>query len=253
MLARSQLIDFLDQHLQPQQFQDYCHNGLQLEGAAEVSHVVTGVTACQALLEQAVAVGAELVLVHHGLFWQSSPLTITGTTRARCALALANQLNVVAYHLPLDAHPEHGNNVCLAKVLGIDVEGELPWVFNQQNIGNLGHFAESLSVEALLTRMADKLGHVPLHIPGQADTIKRIAWCTGAAQRGLQTAIDCGVDAYVSGEISEDTVHLARESGCHYIAAGHHATEQFGVQALGELLVAQFGVQHTFINIPNPV
>lgn len=256
-IATRDLIAWLDDTLQAHRFRDYCPNGLQVEGRAEVRHIIAGVTASEALLRVAAERGADAVLVHHGWFWKNEDPRVRGTRRTRLALTLAHDLNLIAYHLPLDAHPEYGNNAQLARVLGltpdrlddggvrtVGPEG-LIWLGSPENgVTTLGELARDV---------ARRLNREPLSVGDPAMPVRRVAWCTGAAQGWLQEAIDAGADAYITGEISEPTVHLARETGCGFLGAGHHATERYGVQALGEAIAARFGIQVDFVDIDNPV
>jgi dinuclear metal center YbgI/SA1388 family protein len=248
-MERAALDEYLADYLQVHDFRDYCPNGLQVEGRGEIARIVTGVTASAALIEAAVADGADALIVHHGYFWRGEDARITGMRRRRIGLLFEHELNLFAYHLPLDAHPEIGNNATLARQLGIEVTRR----FGEQDIAALGSVAEGSTVASFTRTITEKLGRSPLVIGDAARPLRRIAWCTGGAQGMFEQAIALGVDAYLSGEISEQTVHLARESGVAYIAAGHHATERYGVQALGAHLAQRFGVQHRFIEIDNPV
>ena len=248
-MERAALEAYLADFLQVPDFRDYCPNGLQVEGRAEVNLIVTGVTASAALIEAAVAAGADALLVHHGYFWRGDDARITGMRRQRIGLLLQHDLNLFAYHLPLDAHPEVGNNAALARRLGLKPGGH----FGEQNIGAHGSVAKATTLGAWAQLIEQKLGRVPQVIGDAAKPLQRIAWCTGAAQGLFEQAVALGVDAYLSGEISEQTVHVARESGVAYIAAGHHATERYGVQALGEHLAQHFVVRHRFIEVENPV
>lgn len=247
-MHRAELETYLNQYLDASRFRDYCPNGLQVEGRAEIRAVVTGVTASLDLLRAAVERGADAVLVHHGYFWRGEEQRVIGTRRSRLALALKSDLNVFAFHLPLDAHPEVGNNVEFARALDLPVAGR----FGEQDVAMYGAFGQPLTVAALGERIANRLGRKPQVIGDAAKLVNRLAWCTGAAQGYLEDAVRLGVDAYISGEISEQTVLLARESGVAYIAAGHHATERYGIQALGAHLAARFGLRHEFIDIENP-
>ncbi len=238
--------------LRPEAFQDYCPNGLQVEGRAEVQLVVTGVTASQALLEAAVDAGADALLVHHGWFWKGDAQVLTGMRRRRTAYALQHDLNLFAYHLPLDAHPELGNNAALARQLGFAVTGGLqPGVPLGDSIGMVGS-CEPRSGADLATHIGSCLARPPLHVAGRAESVRTVAWCTGGAQGYIEQAVEAGVDAYITGEVSEQTVHIARENGLHFYAAGHHATERYGVQAVGAWLAREFGVSTRFIDIDNP-
>ncbi len=229
-------------------FRDYCPNGLQVEGRVEVAHVVTGVTASLALLEAAVAVNADLVLVHHGYFWRGEDPRVIGPRQRRLKLLLENEINLLAYHLPLDAHPELGNNAGLARRLGFRADGR----FGDQDLGWLG-YSSATTAGQLADQVGHALGRTPMLVGERDQPVGRVAWCSGAAQNSLEAAIAAGATVYLSGEISEQTVHLARESGVAYLACGHHATERFGVQAVGEHLAQSFGITHTFIDIDNPV
>lgn len=249
---RDDLLQAMNGWLQPERFSDYCPNGLQVEGRADVKKVVTGVTACQALLDAALTAGADMVLVHHGYFWKGEDARITGMRKRRLQTLLQNDLNLIAYHLPLDAHLELGNNRQLADVLGLEEARpldsgdpcELVWQ---------GRLAKPLTPKALASYLQERLGRAPLHVGNGVAEIQNLGWCTGAAQGFLDRARMAGVEGFVSGEVSEPTVHTARETGMHYFSAGHHATERYGVQALGKRLASEFGIDHEFIDIPNPV
>lgn len=248
MVKTDELEHYLNTLLNVSKFKDYAPNGLQVEGRKSICKIVTGVTACQALLDAAVELGADAVLVHHGYFWRGDNPVVRGMHQRRLASLLKNDLNLFAYHLPLDAHPELGNNAQLAKRLGLIVETTL----NEQGIGNVGVLAEPTSLETFSLKIEQVLQRKPLTVAGGDHLIQRIAWCTGGAQGYIQDALGFGVDAYLSGEISEHTTHSARENHVHYIAAGHHATERYGVQALGEHLTERFGVECKFVEIDNP-
>lgn len=250
-VALSVLVEETDRYLAAAGISDYCPNGLQVEGCAQVSRVVTGVTASQALLDAAVEFQADLVLVHHGYFWKSENPCIIGMKQRRLRTLLVNDISLVAYHLPLDVHPEVGNNVQLARRLGLEVEGPLE-PGNPRSVGLLGSLPQALIPAEFAAEVALVLGRQPLLI--EADRpIRRLAWCTGAAQGYIGQAIAAGVDAYLTGEVSESTVHSARENGISFLAAGHHATERYGVQALGEWLAQRFDLEHQFIDCDNPV
>lgn len=248
MVKTDELEHYLNTLLNVSKFKDYAPNGLQVEGRKSICKIVTGVTACQALLDAAIELGADAVLVHHGYFWRGDNPVVRGMHQRRLASLLKNDLNLFAYHLPLDAHPELGNNAQLAKRLGLIVETTL----NEQGIGNVGVLAEPTSLETFSLKIEQVLQRKPLSVAGGDHLIQRIAWCTGGAQGYIQDALGFGVDAYLSGEISEHTTHSARENHVHYIAAGHHATERYGVQALGEHLTERFGVECKFVEIDNP-
>ncbi len=229
-------------------FRDYCPNGLQVEGRSEVSRVVSGVTANLALLEAAVALRADMVLVHHGYFWRGEDPRVVGPRQRRLKLLLSHDINLFAYHLPLDAHPEFGNNAQLARRLGFEPDGR----FGEQDLGWLGR-SSARTVGQLAELAAGVLGRQPTLIGEPDQPLGRIGWCTGAAQNAMEAAISAGASTYLSGEISEQTVHLARETGVAYLACGHHATERYGVQALGEHLAQHFGIAHSFVDIQNPI
>ncbi|MEH6551406.1 MAG: Nif3-like dinuclear metal center hexameric protein [Pseudomonadales bacterium] len=240
----------LTEWLSPDSYSDYCPNGLQVEGSGQVSSIITGVTACQALIDVAVECNAQVLLVHHGFFWRGEDARIVGMKRSRLRSLLANDINLFAYHLPLDYHAELGNNQQLAKQLGFSVDGVLGDA--KQPAGLIGSLQSPVTGTQLSRIVAERLGREPLHIPAERE-IRRIAWCTGAAQGFIEQAVAAGVDAFLTGEASEPTVHIARESGIHFFAAGHHATERYGIQALGEKLADEFGLQHRFVDIDNPV
>lgn len=248
-MMRDELVRFLDTLLQPARFRDYCPNGLQVEGRAEVRMLVTGVTASAELIDAAATAGADALLVHHGYFWRGEDPRIVGARRGRIARLLAGELNLLAYHLPLDAHPELGNNAQLARVLGLQPEGRS----GEQELLAWGSIAQAESLEAFGARVHARLGRMPTVIGDPGRSVRRVAWCTGAAQDYFDQAVALGADVFVTGEISEQNVHAARETGVAFIAAGHHATERFGVQAVGEAAARELGISHRFIDIPNPV
>ncbi|MBS0370019.1 MAG: Nif3-like dinuclear metal center hexameric protein [Proteobacteria bacterium] len=248
-MDRAELQRYLDTLLNVGIFKDYCPNGLQVEGRAEVHRVVCGVTASQALLDAAVAKGADMVLVHHGYFWRGEDGRITGMRKRRLATLLNNDINLFAYHLPLDAHAELGNNAQLGKLMGWHADGR----FGEQDLGWTGSLSHETSLTALARQAAARLGREPLVLGDAERTIRRVAWCTGGAQGYFEQAIATGVDCFISGEVSEQTTHLARESGVAYLAVGHHASERYGVQALGRHLAETFGVEAEFVEVDNPV
>ena len=248
-MQRAELDAYLEQYLEVAKFRDYCPNGLQVEGRISVDRLVTGVTASVALLEAAIAARADAVLVHHGYFWRGEDARIVGTRRRRIGLLMAHDISLYAFHLPLDAHREVGNNVSLARVLGFTIAGR----FGEQELGLFGELDQRLTLGGLAGRVAERLDRDPLVIGDSSRPVTRIAWCTGAAQSYFEDAVRLGVDTYLTGEVSEQTVHLARESGVAFIAAGHHATERYGVEALGTHLAARFDIEHRFIDVDNPV
>jgi dinuclear metal center YbgI/SA1388 family protein len=249
MMKLQELIDYTGQLLQVERFRDYCPNGLQVEGRQSVRKIVTGVTASMELLQAAQRQEADVILVHHGYFWRNEDPVIVGIKQKRIRFLLQHDLNLLAYHLPLDAHPEFGNNVQLGHRMGLDVQR---WIGDPAIVA-VAEFEQAVTLEALGQRISDALQRTPMVIGAGEASVKRVAWCTGAAQSYMELAIGEGVDVFVSGEISEQTVHLVRESGVAYIAAGHHATERYGVQALGTHLAERFGLDHMFIDIDNPV
>lgn len=249
-VALTTLVDESDRFLNAAKIPDYCPNGLQVEGRAQVQRIVSGVTASQALLDAAVEAQADVVLVHHGYFWKNEDPRVVGIKQRRLKTLLSNDISLLAYHLPLDVHPEVGNNVQLARLLGLTVEGALE-PDNPRSVGLVGALDTPLTPADFMRRVHAALGREPLMVEGPG-LIRRIAWCTGGAQGYIDQAVTAGVDAYLTGEISEPTVHIARENGLSFFAAGHHATERYGVQALGEHLAKRFAIEHLFIDCPNP-
>jgi dinuclear metal center YbgI/SA1388 family protein len=252
MVDRDALIRYCNELLDSGSFQDYCPNGLQVEGRTEIRRIVSGVTASQALVDAAVEARADLLLVHHGYFWRGESAAVVGVKQRRLKALLKNDINLVAYHLPLDVHAELGNNVQLARLMGWQISGGLE-PNNPRSVGLTGELAAPCAGEELAALLAARLQREPLFVAGHDRPVKRIAWCTGAAQGYIDKAIALGVDAFITGEVSEPTVHAARENGIHFYAAGHHATERYGAKALGEHLAATFGLEHRFIDIDNPV
>ncbi len=251
MVTLQDLTNYTNTFLQTNQSKDYCPNGLQVEGKSEIQHIVTGVTASQALLDIACGKQADAVLVHHGYFWRNENPRIIGIKRKRLATLLRNNVSLLAYHLPLDLHPEVGNNAQLGKLLGIEIDGVLQ--SNTQSIcGSKGYLPCAISAKHFAQTINTKLARNCIHVDAGPSTITHIGWCTGAGQGFIDLAIEQNLDAYISGEISESTAHLAREAGIHYFAAGHHATERYGIQALGEHLAQKFSISHEFVDIDNP-
>jgi len=251
MVKLNELVSHCDDLLEVDRFRDYCPNGLQIQGKDQVETIVSGVTACQALIDAAIEQQADAILVHHGYFWKGEDARIVGLKRRRIQALLNAGISLLAYHLPLDAHPVLGNNAQLALKLGLGVEGQFGR--EQPAIGLYGSLAEPMPVADFLQMVGTQLEREPLHIPGELKQIQRVAWCTGGAQSYIEAAVELGVDLFLSGEISEQTTHIARETGTHYVAAGHHATERYGVQALGAHLAEDFGINHIYIDIDNPV
>ncbi|MFZ3018975.1 MAG: Nif3-like dinuclear metal center hexameric protein [Gallionella sp.] len=244
-----ELRDYNASLLQTASFKDYCPNGVQVEGRPEVRRIATAVTASQRMLDEAIAWGADAILVHHGYFWRNEDAAITGIKKRRIAQLLRNDVSLLAYHLPLDAHPELGNNAQLGKLLGLVEQGR----FGEQNIACAGSLVQPQTLAQFAQQVAHGLQRTPQVIGDGARSIRRVAWCSGGAQGYFEMAIAQGVDAYLTGEISEQNYHLAQESGVAFIAAGHHATERYGIQALGNHLGAQFGLEHRYFELGNPV
>jgi dinuclear metal center YbgI/SA1388 family protein len=244
-----ELRDYIGRLLEVDRFRDYCPNGIQVEGRAEIRRIASGVTASQYLLETATAWGADAILVHHGYFWRNEDATLTGIKKRRIAHLLQRDVSLLAYHLPLDAHAELGNNAQLGRILGLQAQGR----FGEQDIAWHGKLQQPQTLADFAGAITHKLQRAPQIIGEGGRTLRRVAWCTGAAQGYFEQAVALGVDAFLTGEISEQNVHVARETGVAFIAAGHHATERYGVQALGEHLVRQFALEHCFFDQDNPV
>lgn len=251
MVQTVDLLAYISDVLEVEKFRDYCPNGLQVEGKKQVKKLVTGVTASQALIDAAIEAGADAILVHHGYFWKGEEACIVGLKHRRIKSLISHDINLLAYHLPLDAHPVMGNNACLAERLGLQVAGHFGE--SEPHIGMYGTLASPMSASEFAAHIAARLQREPLWLAGGEEKIHTIAWCSGAAQGYIEQAAELGVDAFLSGEVSEQTYHQAREYGLHYYGAGHHATERYGVQALGEHLAENFELDHQFIEILNPV
>ena len=254
-VSTRELLGHLDDLLRPSVIKDYSPNGLQVEGKAVVSRIICAVTATQNVIDAAVVEGADALLVHHGYFWKGEDPRVVGIRRRRLASLLGADINLLAYHLPLDVHPVYGNNVQLGELFGWPVQGWGGEVVGSQGIIGWHDLAEESALDAMAVaeRLTERLHREPLLVGDLSRPIRRIAWCSGGAQDFLQDAIDLGADCYISGEISERTTHLAREAGVVYAAAGHHATERCGVQALGRHLAETFGIEVTFVDDTNPV
>lgn len=250
-LSTSALLAALNQYLAADRISDYCPNGLQVEGRPHIRKLITGVTASQALIDAAIERNADAILVHHGYFWKGENPVLTGMKQRRIKSLLQHDLNLLAYHLPLDIHPEVGNNVQLARRLGLAVTGPLE-PNNPDSVGLIGTLPAPLSSAEFARTIDLALQRKPLVIDA-GKQIKTVAWCTGAAQGYIEHAIRAGVDAFITGEISEHSTHSALENGISYFAAGHHATERYGVQALGAWIAEHFGIEHEFVECPNPV
>lgn len=248
MTTRDELESYLATLLEVDRFKDYGPNGLQLEGRPQVRKLVSGVTASRAFIEAAAAAGADALLVHHGLFWRGQDGRLTGWLKQRVAALIGHDLNLFAYHLPLDAHAELGNNAQLGARLKLAVEGR----FGEQQLGFVGSPPQPLTAAALAALLQFRIGRAPLVVEGDGRPIRRVAWCTGGAQGWFEAAVAAGADAFLTGEISEPQAHLARETGVAFYACGHHATERFGAPALGAHVAQLFDLEHEFIDIDNP-
>jgi len=247
-----ELLDYVNDLLAVKNYRDYTPNGLQVEGKHEIKKIVTGVSASYDLIEKAVEKKADAILVHHGYFWKNENPCILGMKKERLKLLLQHEINLIAYHIPLDDHPVYGNNIQLAKVLGIKVEGKIAGADDNSLVWH-GVLAKPISAQELLDHIASKLNRTPVHLPGDKETIKTIAWCTGAAQGYIDQAVDANMDAYLSGEVSEQTYHVVKETGTHFFAGGHHATERYGVRSLGEHLAQKYSLDCDYIELDNPV
>ncbi|AHE67455.1 Nif3-like dinuclear metal center hexameric protein [Legionella oakridgensis] len=252
MITRDKLAIYLRDYLACDNFNDYAPNGLQIEGKETIGLICTAVTASEEIIHKALALQADALLVHHGYFWQGEAQIITGMKKRRIGQLLKGEINLFAYHLPLDCHPDVGNNACIAELLGIEAvekhcAGKVP------NLLWSGRFPQPISAYELSRNITEKLKREPLAITVSDKPIERLAWCTGAAQNLIEDAYHLGVDAYLSGEISERTYYQAQELGIHYFACGHHSSERYGIQALGQHLSTKFGLRHQFIDSANPV
>ncbi|MEA1990524.1 MAG: Nif3-like dinuclear metal center hexameric protein [Pseudomonadota bacterium] len=246
-MLRTELESYLKTFLNIDAYKDYAPNGLQVEGKNEIQKIVTGVTACQALIDAAIELKADAILVHHGYFWKSEPEVITGFKHKRIKSLLMNDMSLFGYHLPLDGHEELGNNAELGKMW------QLQDITPEPGLVRLGELQQALPINAFIEKVSGSLGRKALHLPGGPEMVKKVAWCSGGAQGYIDQAIEWNADVYISGEVSEQTTHLAKECGIHYLAAGHHATERVGVKALGEHLHSKFGLECIFVDIANPV
>jgi dinuclear metal center YbgI/SA1388 family protein len=251
-VARSKLTIAFDALLQPARFHDYGPNGLQVEGKPNVRRLVSGVTACRALIDAAIEAKADAIFVHHGLFWRGQSGVITGWMKQRIARLLAHDINLYAYHLPLDAHPKLGNNAQIGQRLGLTTKS----VFGEYDLGCIGSPTNGTAFESAdaLTRCVEQaFGRSPLAVVGHTEgPIENIAWCSGGAQGWFEAAIDAGAQAFITGEISEPQTHLARECGVLFLACGHHATERYGAPAVAAEIASELGIEHQFIDIDNP-
>ncbi|WP_426357334.1 Nif3-like dinuclear metal center hexameric protein [Pseudocolwellia sp. HL-MZ19] len=252
-ITNLELENHLTTLLKPSKIRDFCPNGLQVQGAEVIQKIVTGVTASQALINEAIRLKADALLVHHGYFWKNESYLIKGMKHQRIKSLLVNDINLFAYHLPLDIHPVLGNNAQLAKLLDINVTGPLE-LGNEYSVAIQGEFSQDKTGDELKSIISTRLNRECLHLqPLSNKPIKTIAWCTGGGQNYIELAAEQGIDAFISGEVSEQTTHMVNEMDIHFFAAGHHATERYGAKALGEHLQAELGVEVIFIDIDNPV
>ncbi len=245
------LLSALNDYLAADSISDYCPNGLQVEGRPQIRRIISGVTASQTLIDAAIKRKADAILVHHGYFWKGENPVITGMKQRRIKSLLQHDINLIAYHLPLDVHPEVGNNVQLAQRLGLTITGPLE-AGNPRSVGLIGELPQTLHSDQFASLIEAALQRTPMVIDA-GKPVRTVGWCTGGAQGYIDHAIAAGVDAFITGEISEHSTHSALENGISYFAAGHHATERYGVQALGEWIAAQFDIEHEYVECPNPV
>ena len=250
-VTNRELLSILDDLLKPEKVRDYCPNGLQVEGKEDIRHLVSGVTASQALIDAAVEQNADAILVHHGFFWKGEQPCIRGMKKARLRSLLLHDINMYAYHLPLDIHPELGNNAQLANLLGITVTSGLE-IDNPVSVSMQGVYAQPQSIHQVVDTIKQKLGRKPLVEASGPEKISKVAWCTGGGQGYIDLAAEQGIDLFISGEVSEQTIHTAREMNIHFIAAGHHATERYGAKAVGEYLQQRLGITVSFVDVDNP-
>jgi dinuclear metal center YbgI/SA1388 family protein len=252
-IERVELDAYLQDYLDVARFSDYCPNGLQVEGRTHIRRVVSGVTACQALIQAAIQCDADAILVHHGYFWRGEDPSVVGMKQQRLKSLLSNDLNLFAFHLPLDAHPDVGNNAALGRLLGLPLGAKVCKRFGDKDLGWITSLPKAVTAQSFAQMLGKKLNRAPLLLGPPDKPVRTVAWCTGGAQSYFESAIQAGADLFLSGEVSEQTYHCAVESQVAYVAAGHHATERYGVQALGEHLAERFGIEHRFIDIDNPV
>ena len=248
-VTRETVLELLNQELRPELIRDYCPNGLQVEGSRTVTKLVSGVTACQALIDCAVEAQADAILVHHGFFWRGEDSRLIGMKAARVRALMQHDINLFAYHLPMDLHPTMGNNAGLGRAMGVEVFGMLDPSDSSMPVF-VGDAAPQTTAAEIAASLEVNLGR-SVTLVGEG-TVSSIGWCTGGGQGYIDAAADAGCDLFVSGEISEQTVHVARERGIAFIAAGHHATERFGPQSIGQWLGAELGIDHQFVDIDSP-
>ncbi|MGS2720079.1 Nif3-like dinuclear metal center hexameric protein [Paraglaciecola aestuariivivens] len=250
-ISNKQLLHSLNSLLCPEKVSDYCPNGLQVEGKSQIAKIVTGVTASQALIDRAIAEQADAILVHHGFFWKGESANIVGMKKKRIQALLKHDINMYAYHLPLDIHPTLGNNAQLGQLLGITNIAPIESI-SPSGLVLVGEFEQAITASELSELLSQKLAKQPLHEAASSNLIKKLAWCTGGGQGYISAAADYGVDAFITGEVSEQTIHIARELDLHFFAAGHHATERYGAKALGEYIQTNLQIDTVFVDIDNP-
>lgn len=253
-ISLRELSQYLDSLYQVQLFKDYCPKGLVVEGTPTICKIITGVSLCEALIQEAIIHKADAIIVHHPHgFWDNQSKVIQGAHKRKIKLLLDHNISVFGFHLPMDAQAELGNNAQLALALGLQKTGSFA-KHGGIELGSIGQFDHALSLDELRTRIEEKIGPIPVWIPGGPEKIQTLAWCTGAAPNDVEEIIELGgVDAYLTGEARENTQSLCMENGIHFIAAGHHQTEVFGPRALATHLNSKLGIESIYINIPNPV
>lgn len=253
MTCRQSFLEHINQLLRVEQFKDYAPNGLQIEGVDDIHSICTAVTASESVIDKAIQLKADALLVHHGYFWKGETPEIVGMKKRRIQKLLSHDINLFAYHLPLDCHKEFGNNACLAKILNLNVLESFE-INGNPDLLWFGTLGKEISVETFAFHISQQLGRSPLLVKAlKNQSVNKVAWCSGGAQDLIEQAVSLGADAYISGEISERTYYQAQEMNIHYFAAGHHATERYGIQALGDYLSERFGLKHHFIDSANPV
>ncbi|MCJ8160091.1 Nif3-like dinuclear metal center hexameric protein [Acinetobacter zhairhuonensis] len=252
MAALQEILQWCNDTLKTPEFKDYAPNGLQIEGKAEVKKILCAVTASQDAIDAAIAQQADLLLVHHGYFWKGEPYPITGMRGKRIKALIQNDISLAAYHLPLDSHPTLGNNAAIADILELEIFEALD-ASERHPIGNIGYLKQALSPEEFKAMLTERLGFQTIHLPADKQTIQKVGFCTGAAQDFISKAAEQNCDAYISGEVSERTYYEAKELNVHYYACGHHATERYGVQRLGQAISEQFNLEYSYFELNNPI
>ena len=252
MAKLQDIIQWCDQTLKSTEFKDYAPNGLQIEGKTEVRKILAAVTASQDAIDAAIRENADLLLVHHGYFWKGEAYPITGMRGKRIKSLIQHDISLLAYHLPLDSHPSLGNNAAIADLLKLErIEALDP--SERHPIGNIGYLNQPMPVEEFKKFVSEKLKFDAIHLPADKTMIEKVGFCTGGAQDFIVKAAEQGCDAYISGEVSERTFYEAKELGVHYFACGHHATERYGVQRLGQAISEQFDIEYVYFELNNPI